>query len=90
MHSPFNIIVAATGINLLTLLLFWWDKRCARKGGWRVSEGALLLCCALGGSITGYFAMRVLRHKTSKASFRIRFWMIVVAQMLVIVWLQLR
>lgn len=75
-----GLIFAA--INILTYMMFWYDKHCARSGKWRVSEAALLGICMLGGSPTGFFAMKILRHKTRKSSFRFRYWLVVTVQII--------
>ena len=56
-------------INLVALLLCAIDKRRAVKGRWRVSEGALLLSAALGGSVGLLLGMLLLRHKTRHKQF---------------------
>lgn len=63
-------IVFFTGMNLCTFLVYGWDKRCAVKGKWRVSERTLILFAAAGGSIGALLGMRVFRHKTRKNKFR--------------------
>lgn len=57
----------------VTFLAFGWDKWCASRGSMRLSERSLILLGALGGWIGGWCAMRLFRHKTIKASFRIRY-----------------
>ncbi|CAE8708041.1 unnamed protein product, partial [Polarella glacialis] len=46
------------------------DGRKAHSKQWRVSEAALCCTALLGGWPAGYLAMKVLRHKTVKGSFR--------------------
>lgn len=67
-------------INLLTFLLYWWDKRQAVYRGWRIPEGTLLLLGAAGGSPAGFLAQRLLRHKNRKTSFQLAFWLITFLQ----------
>jgi uncharacterized membrane protein YsdA (DUF1294 family) len=74
-------------INVVTYGVYWLDKRRAEKGKWRISEKELLLWAAIGGSPAAFFAMRRFRHKTRKTSFRVWFWLIVVAQLAAIVFL---
>lgn len=62
------------GMSVVAVLLYAQDKRAARAGKWRVPESTLLavgLVCGWPGAIV---AQQVLRHKTKKPSFRIRFW----------------
>lgn len=75
----------AIAINLAGFLAFAWDKRCARKGTWRVPEKTLLTLAAIGGSIGAIAGQRVLRHKTFKEPFRTNLLMIVVIQVVVAV-----
>ena len=58
-----------TAMNLGAFFIFWWDKRCAKKGRRRVRESTLLWLCALGGSLGGLLSMRLFRHKTRKKPF---------------------
>lgn len=57
------------GINAVTWLAFAWDKHCARRQRWRVSERTLLTLSAVGGSIGAMAARWLLRHKTRKQPF---------------------
>ena len=61
-------------VSLITFVVFAWDKRASRRGGWRVSERTLLGWSLLGGWPGGWLAMRRLRHKSVKRSFRWRFF----------------
>ena len=75
-----SIQLALAAINLLTFFMYWHDKRCARNGSWRVPEAMLLGLALAGGSPAAYIAMRALRHKTKKSSFRLRYWLVVIVQ----------
>jgi uncharacterized membrane protein YsdA (DUF1294 family)/cold shock CspA family protein len=55
------------------------DKAAATAGRWRVSEGTLLALGFAGGWPGAIVAQQALRHKSSKASFRARFWTSVIA-----------
>jgi len=67
-------------VNVLAYGMYWLDKRRAQRGKRRVSERELLLWAAAGGSLGSWVAMRRLRHKTRKRSFRIAFFAIVAGQ----------
>ncbi|WP_337617214.1 DUF1294 domain-containing protein [Acidaminococcus timonensis] len=56
-------------MNGLTFLLYGYDKRCARKGAWRVPEWQLLLSAACFGSVGALLAMNGFRHKPKHAKF---------------------
>lgn len=46
-----------------------WDKRCARKGRWRVPERVLWLLSAIGGAAGMLAGMGVFHHKTKHPAF---------------------
>ena len=52
------------------LLLNWLDKYAAQQGQWRTPENTLHLFSLLGGRPGAWFAQQLLRHKSSKPSFR--------------------
>lgn len=62
--------VCAT-LNLFGYGLMAYDKRQARRAGWRVPEKQLFLVAFLGGGIGAWLAMAQLRHKTKHWSFRL-------------------
>src|SRR3546814_17830535 len=57
-------------LNLAAFGAYWWDKRAAAEGRWRVSERTLLLLAFIGGSIGAVTAKNVLRHKAPKRPLR--------------------
>lgn len=59
-------------MSLATLLVYAWDKRRARRNGWRVPERTLHGLELLGGWPGGLLARRWLRHKSAKRSYRRR------------------
>jgi uncharacterized membrane protein YsdA (DUF1294 family) len=75
------------GANAVAFALYGFDKRRAVVQGRRVPETALLSLAAAGGSIGAYAGMGFFRHKTLKGSFRALFWLIVSAQVVLLVWL---
>lgn len=62
------------GLNLITAVVFAWDKRAAARGARRVRERTLLGLVWLGGFVGGWAAMRAVRHKTRKWMFRAAPW----------------
>jgi uncharacterized membrane protein YsdA (DUF1294 family) len=64
-------------LNVLTYWMYARDKRRAEAGEWRVSETRLHLLELLGGWPGAWRAQRRLRHKCSKGSYQIVFWLIV-------------
>ena len=71
------------GCSLILSALTYWeyarDKRRAQEGEWRLSEARLHLLELLGGWPGAWLAQRRLRHKCSKGSYQIVFWLIVLA-----------
>lgn len=68
-------------VNAATLLAYAYDKAAAaRPGASRIPERTLHVLATLGGTPAAWAAQRVLRHKTIKGSFRLRFWLIAAAQ----------
>ena len=72
-------------INLVTFILFGIDKYAAIKGKWRVKEFTLLLLSLLGGSISMFLTMLVIRHKTRKAKFMIGIPVIIILQIIIFI-----
>jgi uncharacterized membrane protein YsdA (DUF1294 family) len=66
--------------NLTTFAYYGYDKARARATRSRVPEVVLHAMVLMGGSVGAYLGMRLFRHKTIKASFRMVFWLIVVLQ----------
>lgn len=67
-------------INIAAYAVFGWDKHKARRGGWRIPEKTLLLLALAGGSIGAWIGMKVFRHKTRKAKFKVGVLVILTVQ----------
>ena len=85
--SPFigfgpYILVVTLLASLVSFMLYWADKRKAGGEGQRVPEITLFLWSLLGGWPGAALAQTKFRHKTRKVSFRIRFHVMVVANVL--------
>jgi uncharacterized membrane protein YsdA (DUF1294 family) len=61
-------------LNLATFITYWRDKRAAQAGRWRIAENTLHLLSLLGGWPGAWLGQQMLRHKSSKASFRWAYW----------------
>ena len=88
MNKQTIIIVAVTcvvAMNILAFVLMGHDKRCARKGKWRVSEKTLFLVTACFGGLGGVLGMRVFHHKTQHWYFRVFFPVLLVVQIVALV-----
>ena len=65
-------------ISIFTWTAYWLDKKRAQSGGWRVPESNLHILELMGGWPAAFLAQRWLRHKSSKSSYKVVFWLIVV------------
>jgi uncharacterized membrane protein YsdA (DUF1294 family) len=72
-------------ISLVTFLTYGYDKLIAGSGRMRVPERVLLALAFAGGTLGALVGMWLFRHKTAKASFRLKFWLVVAAQIAVLV-----
>jgi len=68
------IPVAYAAVSWVTFFVYYFDKRAARTGGWRISENTLLLLGLIGGWPGAVLAQQSLRHKNAKPSFQGAFW----------------
>lgn len=65
---------ALAGVNAATFIAYWTDKQAARQGRHRIAERTLHLWSLAGGWPAAWWAQRLLRHKSVKASFRRGYW----------------
>ena len=84
--DPLYLCLWLVMINATTFGLYGFDKRAARNNAWRIPEGTLLLFALLGGSPAAFWASKYFRHKTKKTSFRVRYWLVVIIQLVAIGW----
>ena len=82
-----NMIATAVAVflvcvNVLSFAAFGIDKARAQRGAWRIPEKVLMLLAVLGGSVGAFVGMRVFRHKTRKAMFRIGIPALLAAELL--------
>lgn len=79
-----NLWLYLLAINAFTAFLYWFDKRAARNGGWRVSEAMLLGVGFAGGTVAAFVAQRAFRHKNRKTRFQLAFWAVTAVQVYVL------
>ncbi len=79
-----GLFIYLIGINALTALAFFYDKRQSQRRGWRVPENTLLGFAILGGSIGAKFAQIKFRHKTRKQPFANILTVIIALQLLIV------
>lgn len=70
------------GASLLCFVVYALDKSAAKAERWRVREFTLLTLGLFGGWPGAIVAQQFLRHKSRKASFRAKFWLTVIANVL--------
>lgn len=75
---PWWVLGAAVAINLVTFMVYAFDKSAAQNGQWRAKESHLHLLSLAGGWPGAWFAQQWLRHKSRKAEFRAVYWATVV------------
>ena len=61
-----------------------YDKNLAQTNQRRISEKALLTSAMVGGSVGSGIGMLYFRHKTSKNSYLIKFWSVVIIQLIIL------
>ena len=74
---------AAFLVSIVAYVASWSDKRRAEAGDRRLPEAMLHFLELLGGWPGAFLAQRQFRHKTSKASYQIIFWMIVLCHQVI-------
>lgn len=77
----------ALGWSVVSFLTYGADKQAALKKNWRVPENKLHLLDLLGGWPGGLIARQLWRHKTSKQTFVITFWLTVLINSVASFWL---
>nr|WP_255771786.1 cold shock and DUF1294 domain-containing protein [Microbulbifer guangxiensis] len=75
---PWSTLCLYGVLSLFTLLLYLRDKRAAQRGHWRTPEQTLHLLSLCGGWPGAALGQSYLRHKSSKTSFRVVYWLTVV------------
>lgn len=68
-------------VSVITYITYVVDKKAAIKNRRRVSEKSLHLLALAGGWPGALLAQQRWRHKTQKASFRVVFWLTVIANL---------
>ena len=77
-HLPLWVIVAYGLLSVVTFGLYAIDKAAARADGRRTPERTLHWLALAGGWPGALLAQQMLRHKSSKRSFLMVFWLTLV------------
>ena len=83
MNPFYFLLIYFVIINIIAIIVTVYDKYCAVHNKWRVKESALLLVSVLGGSVSMYITMRLIRHKTKKSKFMLGIPLIIVLQFVI-------
>ena len=74
-------------MSLVSFAAYAVDKSAAVRGEWRIKESTLHLFELLGGWPGGFLAQKLLRHKNRKASYQIEFYVMVVLNLAILVYI---
>ena len=77
------LVGVALALSLFTYFAHRSDKRCAQSGERRIPESVLHLAELAGGWPGAFLAQRNYRHKISKISYQVIFWVIVLSHQFV-------
>lgn len=84
---PLYIPMIYAAMSIVSYLTYWWDKRKALAGQWRIQESTLQLMVLLGGWPGALLAQSYLRHKSQKRAFLAVFYLAALANISVVLWL---
>ncbi len=84
---PPHVLTVYCVASTLAFTMYWYDKSAARRSRWRTAESTLHTIGLLGGWPGSLVAMQILRHKSSKATFRTTFWVTVLMNCAALMWL---
>jgi uncharacterized membrane protein YsdA (DUF1294 family) len=71
-------------ITLVTFLAYGYDKLVAGSRRTRVPESVLLALTFAGGTVGALLGRWLFHHKTAKGSFRLKFWLVVALQVVLL------
>lgn len=71
-------------INVVTFCIFGYDKAIAKGLRQRVPERVLLVLALSFGALGALAGMMFFRHKTAKVVFQIKFWLVILLQILLV------
>jgi len=84
---PALILAIYFVVSLLTFIMYSVDKSAAQNGDWRTPESTLHFLSLSGGWPGALIAQQKLRHKSKKQPFRVIFWLTVILNFIVFIWL---
>ena len=84
---PKELVCIYAIMSVAAFLMYAKDKSAAERGKWRTAERTLHTLSLLGGWPGAKIAQSFLRHKSQKLSFRITYWVTVIANCSALYWL---
>ena len=72
-------------MNVVTFVLYAYDKQCSKQGKWRIPEFTLLSFSLLGGGLGAFIGMHILHHKTLHKKFQICVPLFFILQLLLLI-----
>jgi len=84
---PIEMVFLYAAMSVASFLMYVKDKNAAERGKWRTAENNLHILSLLGGWPGAKIAQSFLRHKSKKISFRITYWVTVLANCGALYWL---
>lgn len=84
---PIAVVWIYLAASFVAFVAYALDKSAARNDQWRTRENTLHLFALAGGWPGALAAQRLLRHKSSKQSFQLVFWVTVILNCCVLAWL---
>ena len=86
LDTPKQVLWLYLVFSFITFIVYAIDKSAARRDAWRTKENTLHLLALCGGWPGAMIAQQTLLHKSSKTSFRFVFWVTVILNCGVYVW----
>jgi len=71
------LVAVPLAVSAVTFFMYRSDKKNAVAGAWRTPEAMLHFAELAGGWPGAFLAQRIVRHKNSKISYQLVFWLIV-------------
>ena len=84
---PLELVGLYTAMSVISFIMYAKDKNAAEYGKWRSSENTLHILSLFGGWPGAAIAQSFLRHKSKKISFRVKYWITVIANCGALYWL---
>ena len=84
---PIELIGLYAVMSVITFIMYAKDKKAAEWDSWRTPESTLHAISLVGGWPGAGIAQSFLRHKSKKVSFRVTYWITVIANCGALWWL---